>query len=175
MRAKLVNCNFGSFQARSDMRGKRANVLLSISEWELKSRKNRVVPMSDQRYQLLVDIQVQSREGHPYVFISPARLKRTKERRTTGKRNPRSELVNNLTRDFNVIRRRANVAGCTIHDFRRSAITNWAQRLPIQVVQALAGHSNIATTKKYYLAVRSEDFATAIELLNCILAKTKDN
>jgi len=98
-----------------------------------------------------------------------------KERREIGKWNPRSELVNNLTRDFNVIRRRANVAECTIHDFRSSAITNWAQRLPIQVVQALAGHSNIATTKEYYLAVRSEDFAAAGDLLNSVLAQTRDD
>jgi integrase len=84
-------------------------------------------------------------------------------------------MVNNLTRDFNVIRRRANVAECTIHDLRRSAITNWAQSLPIQVVQALAGHSNITTTRKYYLAVRSEDIVSANNLLNSILAKTHND
>ena len=74
-----------------------------------------------------------------------------------------------------MIRRRANVAECTIHDLRRSAITNWAQSLLIQVVQTLADHSNIATTKKYYLAVRSEDFVAAGELVNSILAKTQDD
>jgi integrase len=131
--------------------------------------------MSDKSSQLLANIQVQAPEGHPYVFVSPKRLERIKERRKIGKWSPRSELVNNLTRDFNVVRRRANVAECTLHDQRRSAITNWAQRLPIQVVQALAGHSNIATTRKYYLAVRSEDFTAAGELLNIILAKTEDD
>jgi integrase len=98
-----------------------------------------------------------------------------KERRKIGKWNTRSALVNNLTGDFNVIRRRANVAEYAIHDIRRSAITHWARRLAIQAVQALAGHSSIATTKKYYLAVRPEDFAPAGELLNNILAKTQDN
>ncbi len=146
-----------------------------ILEWEPKNRKNRIVPMSDESSQLLVNIQAQAPEGHSYVFVSPKRLERIKQRRKIGKWNPRSALVNNLTRDFNVIRRRANVAECTIHDFRRSAITNWAQRLQIQVVQTLAGHSNIATTRKYYLAVRSEDFAAAGELLNSILAKTEDD
>lgn len=146
-----------------------------ILEWDPKNRKNRIVPMSDKSSQLLANIQVQAPEGHAYVFVSPKRLERIKERRKIGKWNPRSALVNNLTRDFNVVRRRANVAECTLHDLRRSAITNWAQRLPIQVVQALAGHSNIATTRKYYLAVRSEDFAAAGELLNTILAKTEDD
>lgn len=146
-----------------------------ILEWDPKNRKNRIVPMSDESSQLLVNIQAQAPEGHSYVFVSPKRLERIKQRRKIGKWNPRSALVNNLTRDFNVVRRRANVAECTIHDLRRSAITNWAQRLPIQVVQTLAGHSNIATTRKYYLAVRSEDFAAAGELLNSILAKTEDD
>lgn len=95
-----------------------------ILEWEPKNRKNRVVPMSDESSQLLVNIQVQAIEGHPYVFVSPRRLEQIKERRKLGRWNPRYELVNNLTRDFNVIRRRANVAECTIHDLRRSAITN---------------------------------------------------
>jgi len=55
-----------------------------------------------------------------------------------------------------------------LHDIHRSAITNWAKKLPIQVVQQLAGHSDIATTRKYYLAVRSEDLASASNLLNKI-------
>jgi len=131
--------------------------------------------MSDESSQLLVNIQAQAMEGHPYVFVSPKRLEQIKERRKIGMWNPRSELINNLTRDFNVIHSRANVAECTIHDLRRSAITNWAESLPIQVVQTLAGHTNIATTKKYYLAVRFEDFVAEGELLNSILAKTEDD
>jgi integrase len=46
-----------------------------ILEWEPKSRKNRIVPMSDESTQLLANIQVQAPEGHSYVFISPERLK----------------------------------------------------------------------------------------------------
>jgi integrase len=60
---------------------------------------------------------------------------------------------------------RANVKKCTIHDLRRSAITNWAQELPFQVVHELAGHSSIKTTMKYYLVVRAEDLKSAGEVL----------
>jgi len=78
-------------------------------------------------------------------------------------------------RDFDVIRRRSGIARCTIHDLRRSAITNWAQRLPIQVVQQLAGHSNIATTRRYYLAVRPEDMDSANRITNEILESANTN
>jgi len=62
-----------------------------------------------------------------------------------------------------------------LHDLRRSAITNWAQKLPIQVVRQLAGHSDISTTRKYYLAVRSKDLVSAKKLLNSILTQAYDD
>jgi integrase len=51
-----------------------------ILEWEPKNRKNRVLPMSDESSRLLVNIQAQAPEGHPYVFVSPRRLERIKEK-----------------------------------------------------------------------------------------------
>ncbi len=41
--------------------------------------------------------------------------------------------------------------------------------LSFQVGQELAGHSNIATTRKYYLTVRPEDVERANQLMNRIL------
>jgi len=72
-----------------------------------------------------------------------------------------------------VVRKRAGIVKCTVHDLRRSAITNWAQALPIQVVQQFAGHSNIMTTRKYYLAVRKEDIERAGAYLNQLLTQSK--
>jgi integrase len=144
-----------------------------LIEWEPKDHENREVPMSAESTQLLADMQVNSEEGFAYIFISPARFKRIKQREVAGRWNSRSDVVNNLGRDFDVIRRRSGIAPCTLHDLRRSAITNWAQRLPIQVVQQLAGHSNIATTRKYYLTVRPEDMASASRVVNEILEVRK--
>jgi integrase len=103
-------------------------------EWEAKDHENRTVPMTDETAQLFADLQVQAEEGYPYVFISAQRLRRILRRREFAKWLPTSEVINNLTRGFNVIRRRVGLAPCTLHDLRRSAITNWAQSLPIQVV-----------------------------------------
>ncbi len=147
----------------------------NLLECDPKSRRNRVVPMSDESAQLLADLQLKAKEGFPYIFISPQRLKRIRERQKIGTWNPRSQIINNFNRDFQVLRIKASVDECVIHDLRRSAITNWAKKLPIQVVQQLAGHADISTTRKYYLAVRSEDLVSANSFLNEILAKVKTN
>ena len=144
-------------------------------EWEPKDHENRVVPLSDETTQLLANLQAQCEESHPYIFITSRRLRLILRRRELGEWCPTSEVINNISRDFGVIRQRASVAKCSVHDLRRSAITNWAQKLPIQVVQQLAGHSDISTTRKYYLAVRSEDMISASNVLNGILTNTKAN
>lgn len=160
-------------QQRIEIQAKKA--ASEILEWDPKNRKNRVVPMSDETAKLLIDLQVKSPEFHPYIFVSPERLDRIKKRLEAGKWYARSEVVNNLHERFNTIRRHANVAKCTIHDLRRSAITNWAKDLPIQVVQTLAGHADINTTRKYYLAVRPEDFVAASETLKHLLSENAAN
>jgi integrase len=142
-------------------------------EWEPKDHENRAVPMSNESDQLLADIQTNAPEKHPYVFVSPQRFVIIKERQDSGKWNSRCNIVNNVTKNFTNIRSKAGAKELTLHDLRRSAITNWAQSLPIQVVQQLAGHSDITTTRQYYLSVRPEDLASASDLINALVTKTK--
>lgn len=79
------------------------------------------------------------------------------------------DLVNNPLRRFKTLCRQAGVGPYTIHDLRRSCITNWAQRLPIHVVQKLAGHSDIQTTETYYLSVQQEDLAKASRMQSTLV------
>lgn len=134
--------------------------------WEPKSRRNRTVAISTRCSQLLANLQAEASEGHPYVFIMPERLESIRARVAAGTWKPRSEVINNVSRDFDMLRSRGKVAACTLHDLRRSAITNWARHLPIQVVQTLAGHASITTTRKYYLAVCPEDLRRAGQLVD---------
>ena len=143
--------------------------------WEPKDHENRVVPMSEETGLLLARMQAEAEESHPYIFISPKCMERINQRRKEGKWNSRSAIINNLRTNFHRIRCRAGVAMCTLHDLRRSAITNWAKKLPIQVVQQLAGHSDIKTTRQYYLSVRPEDLLSARHLLNSILAEVQEH
>ena len=57
--------------------------------------------------------------------------------------------------------------------FLECSFTNWAGQLPIQVVQQLAGHSDISTARKYCLTVRAEDMTFANRVLSSILDKVK--
>jgi integrase len=56
-----------------------------------------------------------------------------------------------------------------------SLFTSWGRKLPIQIVQQLTGHSDISTTRKYYIAVQSEDMVLANKILNRILTETLGN
>ena len=57
--------------------------------------------------------------------------------------NERRLLMNNWLRRFKTMCKRAKAGKLTIHDIRRSCITNWARSgLPIHVAQKLAGHAD---------------------------------
>jgi integrase len=146
-----------------------------LVEWEPKDHQNRIVPITEQTIHFLAEVQLTAPEGHPYIFVKPYRLSQIKSREKHGMWNPRSEVLNNIGRDFEVIRKLSGTSKCTLHDLRRSAITNWAKYLPIQVVQQFAGHSNISTTRKYYLSVRPEDVISASQVINRIMAGVKSD
>ena len=71
------------------------------------------------------------------------------------------DLLNNLLKRFKTICRKAGIGSYTLHDMRRTCLTNWAGHLPIHVVQQLAGHSNMRTTQKYYLVIQPHDLQKA--------------
>ena len=138
--------------------------------WEPKDHENRQVPLPEKISRILANLQAESSEGSCYIFISPERVERIQQRIADNRWHGMSEILNNVLRDFDTIRKRANIPKCTLHDLRRSAITNWAKHLPIQVVQQLAGHSDITTTRNYYLSVRNEDIDLARTSIGSMLA-----
>jgi integrase len=141
----------------------------NLLTWEPKDHENRVIPIPEQTIQLLVDLQAVTTEKSPYVFVSGDRMAHILSRNSKGTWKDGYELINNLTRDLKVLCRKAGVGSFTLHDLRRSCITNWARVLPIHVVQKLAGHSDIKTTQLYYLAVREDDSQKAREVQSKVL------
>ena len=76
----------------------------------------------------------------------------------------------NKWRDFQVIRTKANVPKCSFHDLRESYCTNLAGAVPLHVVQELAGHADIRTTRKHYLIVRNEQIDVARRALDEVMS-----
>ncbi|MEN6307387.1 MAG: site-specific integrase [Anaerohalosphaeraceae bacterium] len=145
----------------------------STLRWEPKDHENRTIPSTEQALQYLACLLSECKEGHAYVFITPHRFIHLKKKPIAQGGKAADDTINNMNRNFGVICKHAGITHCTIHDLRRSAITNWAQLLPIQVVQQLAGHSNITTTRKYYLKVRTEDMTKAGQIINQVLIVAK--
>ena len=142
-----------------------------ILYWEPKDHERRIIPISGEVVLLLADLQAESDEGNPYVFIKTKRLNHILHRRKIGTWESDFELINNLIRSIEVICNRADVEVFTPHDLRRSCITNWAKKIPIQTVQKLAGHSNMETTRKYYLSIQEGDLEEARKIQSNIMTQ----
>ena len=136
-----------------------------------KDHESRTIPIPEEIALLLAKLQAECDEGNPYVFIRTKRLDHILARREKGTWESDFELVNNLMRSLEVICHRADVESFTLHDLRRSCITNWAKKLPIQTVQQLAGHSHVETTRKYYLSVQQCDLDEARKIQSKIMSK----
>lgn len=128
--------------------------------WSPKDKDMRIVPLPDEAVNVLTELQLASEEGQAYVVVN-------------GKGPSAGERIKrqNITRDFQAIRRRAGVPKCKFHDLRKSYCTNIAQRTPLHVVQQLAGHADIRTTQRHYLQVQPEMIDAARqaveEMLKC--------
>jgi integrase len=63
------------------------------------------------------------------------------------------DMQNNTLRNFNRDVRRAGIkpdGQLSIHTLRKCCIKTWADHLPLNVTQTLAGHSDLKTTMQYY-------------------------
>jgi integrase len=81
----------------------------------------------------------------------------------------------NTWRDFQVIRRRADLPKFSIHDLRKSYCTNLSAVIPMHVVKELAGHSDIRTTQKYYVKVQPELIEKARKAIELSVAESESN
>jgi len=124
-----------------------------------KDKDTRVVPLPRAALAILEQLTSVADEGQTYVFVY-----------ARGPSKGRRVTRNNIWRDFQVIRRRAGIAGCSMHDLQGSYCTNLAEHVPMHLVQELAGHSDIRTTRQYYLRVRPELMEKARETVDVLVA-----
>jgi integrase len=110
----------------------------------------RIIPLPSPALSVLAELALAAADGQEYAFVNrkgPAHGGRVKRQ--------------NIWRDFQAIRRKAGVAKCSFHDLRKSFCTNLAAVGPLHVVQELAGHADIRTTRDRNLKVRDEQIDLA--------------
>lgn len=135
---------------RSRIRVARKRASMRCVAWTPKDKDARIVPMPDQADALLTRLQLDADDGQEYVIVAS-------KGRAQGDRVKR----HNIWRDFQAIRQKAGVPKCSFHDLRKSYCTNLAGAVPLHIVQELAGHADISTTRKHYLQVRDEQIDSA--------------
>ena len=161
-RAELLNCTWADidFDAQTIEVNPKQNTK-DTWEWLIKDSDQRILPLTEEIVQMLVDHQARQPEGYPYVFVPPARYDYIQNMLIPqGKwslSDSRLKVVNNIKRDFDEILKRACVKKGTFHDIRRTAISMWfANGMSEYDVMILAGHSSFTTTHKFYLAVAND-------------------
>lgn len=152
----------------------RRDALGFVQKWAPKDHEVRSIPLPKQAVDLLTALQSAAPEKCPYVFMNAERWNYYRQHVEARKWNSRCDLVNNWLRRFKTLCKQAGVGGFTLHDLRRSCITNWARNLPIHVTQQLAGHSDIHTTQGYYLSVQADDLAKAKRVQTKLMTGLKD-
>lgn len=130
-----------------------------------KSRKMRVLPLSDELVAMLRSLQaVQARalgrvpRADEPVFI-------------TANARPWCEPSNNIRRIFDRVLRRAGIrrvdpdgTSVDLHALRGTAATRWARRgVPLPVAQRMLGHADVRTTMAHYVRVGVEDLRAALD------------
>jgi integrase len=128
-------------------------------QWRIKDTDRRSVPLTSEVVKLLIAHQAAQPEGYPYVFVTPKRYDNIQKARQLGKWTVRQGKcpVSNFRYQFLQILEHAGIDVGTFHDLRRTCITNWfAHGLSEFEVMIMAGHASFETTRKFYLAVRTD-------------------
>lgn len=110
---------------------------------------------------MLAKHQGQQPERYAYVFIPPERYKVIQNLRKQGRwtlSDARLKVINNFRRQFQKIQKQASVRlHLRFHDLRNTALTNWLRNgMSEHDVMKLAGHADVSTTHKFYLAVADD-------------------
>ncbi len=118
--------------------------IIAKEVWTPKQRRSRWVPMCQDLQDLLARAYEESPPGQK-TFI---------------KIGEGGVVVKNISRDFEVICRRAkvDVYPKPTHNLRKSCARDWAQIFPAHVVKEWLGHSDFSVTDRHYLQVPQSEF-----------------
>lgn len=144
--------------------------LKGVFPWRPKGKGLRTLPISPELLDLLTRLRAAQPVGIPYVFLGQARYAELLRKGLA----PGVDILNCIRKGFVDIRTKACIDEGTVHDMRRTFITNWLRKpeMSPEEVQLLAGHEDIMTTLKVYSEVNEADVVSKAKRL---LQKSKDS
>jgi integrase len=140
-----------------------------LAAWRPKDYDSRTIPVPTLLMDLLTRLHTEATEGSNFVFIPPERIAWIRAKREAGTWREGQAVLNNVNKNFQRRALKAGVNDVCVHDLRRSAISHWARKLAVLIVQELAGHADIKTTQRYYVTIRVEDLAEARNVTASVL------
>lgn len=141
-----------------------------VEQWRPKDRDKRVIPVPEKTVDLLSRLHAAAEFGSEFVFFTSERVAWIRSKREAVEWREGQEILNNITRNFQRRATKAEVYNVTLHDLRRSTISNWARKPAVPIVKELSGHAGFSTTMKYYFSIRDTDMAEAREVTADVLA-----
>ncbi len=148
-----------------------------LPPFQVKDHEARLVPLPRHTIRLLRGWLTVRSSGSPLILLTPQRyqriMNRWRDHQHAGRPWLNDYMVNNVLRS---LRHHAKWAGIvpkgvlTMHGFRKSCAQNWADHLPMHVVQELMGHANITTTAEFYTQVsdaHEEQARQVIQKVTC--------
>ncbi len=138
--------------------------------WTPKGYEVRMIPVPAETMRLLMELHETAPPGHAYAFLSPDRIAFIQEAKRLGTWSESRLAINNFHHAMTKLVKRAaervrslvdgeGKTAVTLHDLRKTAITNWSKAVNPQTLRAMAGHSDIQTTMRYYASVTDDQLA----------------
>jgi len=152
-----------------------------LPPFKVKSRRERSIPLSNGTLDLLTQLQAEAPEGVPYVFLTEPRYEQVKKKwhkiRAEGKPWKNRWLLSNVLRNFKKHCHRAGIkptGTLTVHSLRKNAGQDLADAgLPLNVVQAILGHSDPSTTLRHYSQVDQHHMKQVAKAIDGRLGRRK--
>lgn len=150
----------------------------TIPPFHIKDYEARRVPLPKHTLYILTKLHTVASEGVPFVLLDEQRYQtmvaKWKRFQQQGREWQNSDMENNTLSNFKRCLKWAGIepnGTLSIHTLRKSCGQNWANHLPQNVTKELMGHSNIATTMKYYAQVDEDHRVKAAAVIDRLVSK----
>ena len=150
----------------------------TLPPFNIKDSEARRIPLPRHTLNILTKLHAEASEGVPFVLLNEQRyqtvIAKWKRFQQQGREWQNSDMENNTLNNFKRCIKWAGIepnGTLSIHTLRKCCGQNWANNLPPNVTKELMGHSNIATTMKFYAQVDKDHRIKAAAVIDELVSK----